>query len=182
MELRWKILLGVGGTMMVLAIAVTSVWWLGKRNQSDRTTTSLRELELLGNDTAASDPVILAKASVQNQIEESGKRQGQYLYFRSGKVFYRWGAINLGQVEMTQTQFICMKDNQITPKGEKVKVSQSWLDITRLYQDLVNGYRYPKEMLLTSNQIANGVKKLSPMTVLFKENAPMLVIFFECNL
>ena len=64
MELRWKIILGVGGIMMVLAIAITSVWWLGKRNQ----------LELLGNDTSVSDPVILAEASVQNQIEESGKR------------------------------------------------------------------------------------------------------------
>lgn len=172
----------MGGVVIVLTMVAMGARWLDKRSQQNRTTTSLRELELLGNDTSVSDPVVLAEAAVQNQIEESGKRQGQYLYFRSGKVFYRWGAINLGQVEMTQTQFICMKDNQITPEGEKVKLSQSWLDITRLYQDLVNGYRYPKEMLLTSDQIANGVKKLSPMTVLFKENTPMLVIFFECNL
>lgn len=185
MKLRWKILLGAVGVVTVLIMVAIGARWLGRRNQLYRTTTSpsLGELELLlGNDTSASNPAALLQASERNQIEEKGKRQGQYLYFGSGKVFYRWGSVNLGQVGATQAQFICIKDDQVTPEGEKVKVSQSWLDITRLYQDLVNGYRYPKETLLTPDQIASGVKKLSPITVLLKDNIPMLVIFFGCNL
>ena len=79
MKLRWKILLGVIGVVTVLTIVAIGARWLGKRSRLYRTTTStsLSELELLlGNDTSASSPAALLKASAQNQIQERGKRVG----------------------------------------------------------------------------------------------------------